>query len=217
MLIDIQYAKSLSPTGTPMGAYSTKWISGTIEKIIAEQKARIGRFFTYHKLLLDLRGRAEGIMAVDRTKGASLLSRINSGLINQKKLESEGIQMLSAVDLVKRSPIIQLMLTREIDYDVISEDVTLRADRLIVNLKNLLLQSARLNSDLGDHEGVVSRIERDIISIEGEIAGRGLIPKVTRILEKPAQMLKYVAIIAGVGALVYFLPKGKARGVKRHA
>lgn len=206
-IIDTQYAKSISPTGTPIGRYSESWITGAIGKIIAEQKARLGRFLTYQRLLLDLRGRAESIIKADPTRGRALLNRVNVSLTNQARLEREGMTLIGTISAIQSNPIIQLITTKTVTP---STEITLRGDKLIAQLKDLTVQSAGLNNALSDHESTVARLEKDIKNIEGELVGRGFVPKVTKLFEKPMQMLKYVAIIGGIGALVYFLPKKKA-------
>lgn len=225
-IIDIQYAGSRAK-GVPfgfcpdhnnpsnLGRYSESWITGAMNEVLAEQQARLGRFLTYKRLLLNLKGRAENLLRAKPELGRSLLGRVNVALKDQSILESDGLSLIIEITNIKKNPLIQAFVEKRIDYTLFSADMTLRADKLIASLKNLLTQSGTLNRAISDHEGNVDTIEKDIIRAEGGIAGRGLLPKVTKLFDIPTKMFKWGTLVVGGVALVYLLSKQKPRRLQK--
>ncbi len=204
-LIDVSFARSRLAGGF-LGD-NASFVSGAVDKLVADQKARLGRFLTYQKLMLDLKDRAQAIQKFDSVRGASFISRINSALANQSRLESDGFSILNAANNIKASPIIQLVTNKTVNYSLVSADVATRADALLSQLNDLLKNSVALNSDISDHEGTVTRIEKDIISAEGDLAQRGFIRKaVSAGSETMNKLVKYGAIAGVVVGVIYFLP-----------
>ena len=192
--------------------YSSSTIANFINLILREQKARIGRFLTYDKLLANLKDRAYTIRKVNPSVGTALEGRVNNAIANQKRLESEGFEIINAVGQIQKNPIVQLLMKETVDRSVISDDVFARGSDLIALLKNLTTRSASLNSALGDHEAVISRLEKDIESMEGDLAERGLLRKTVKIgSETIGKALKYALIPAGIIGVLYLMPKTRKR------
>lgn len=203
--IDVQYAGSRL---SGMGEYSASWINGAITQVMNEQQARVGRFLTYKQKLYNLASRSSNIKSADSTRGTSLLGRCSSAQANQVMLESRAIELLSSVSKLQTNPIVKLLTNTNINQDDLSADLIARGAEIISTLRGSILQSASLNSELTKHEEVVIRLEKDINSIEGELAGRGLLAKagkgLTNVLSAPIQYVKWAAIIVAGGLFMYY-------------
>jgi hypothetical protein len=210
--VDISYAGSRIPRScalSGLGDYSPSAITGFIDRIIADQKARVGRFFTYQSVLIGLRDRALAIKATD-SRGTQLVARIDAALKAQTAYEAAGMKLLTDAANIKSQPIIQLLLNKNINYSLISAEQVQRGDQLIGSLSNMLTQSAALNKNVDAHEKTVNAIKSDVARIEGELSGRStILGTAQKILGVPVSMMKYGAIIAAVAAAIYFIPRGK--------
>lgn len=204
--IDTQYAKSFLGANdllTPLG------IKNTINQIIADQKARVGRFFTYSQLLLDLQSRARGIAQVDATRGSLLSSRVQSAQQNQSRLESAGLSIFATLDKIQKDPLIIALTGGTTDTTQWSYELVNRGSQAITLITSLLSQSASLNDDIAKHERTIKGLESDIKSIEGDLLGKGIIKNIKSLASPLTDSLKYVGLGIGALAVIYVLGQRK--------
>lgn len=193
-----------------LSGYSSTWLSSTINTIIAEQKKRIGTFLIQHSKLLDLKSRAENIKKADVTAGTSLIGRIDTALATQSRLEGQGLNIFSEISAIQNNAIVKAFTGQTITYAQFSPETTGRLDTLISDVKDLLVSSARVNEGLEAHASNVKTIEKDITRIEGDLVGRGLMPKAKSLLSIPAEITKHLGYIALAGGALFILSRGGA-------
>ena len=179
-----------------------------INEIIAEQKARVGRFLTYEQLLLNLIERIKTIKKYDNQSGEVLLSRANTLYNNQKNLETSGLSLINNVMQLKEDPVVKMVIEGKADFNILSIELINRINDLWNKLKDFYNISNTLSGNLDKHEKEIKNLETDVINKENELIGKGLLPKVSHGFSDIFGNIKTILIYGGVIAVsVFVLPK----------
>jgi hypothetical protein len=189
--------------------FSAQGIKDVINQITADQKARIGRFFTYSQLLLDLKSRAQNIARTDSARGIQLMGRVDSASANQARLESQGMSIFATLDKIQKDPLIIALTGGRTDTSLWSTELANRGSSAVSLISGLLAQSAGLNTEISKHEKTVKALESDIKSIEGDLLGKGILKNIQGLTSPLTDSLKYIGLGIGALAVIYVLGQRK--------
>lgn len=194
-------------------ALDVKIVTDNLAQIIADQKARVGRFFTFQQKLLELKGRSAAIEQVNASEGTVLIARCDTLLKKQKDLESAGVDLIKKANDLYNNPLIQI-LTKNPSYTAspdISTDIIGRISAIFTDVKNALATSNVFNGEVSKQEDAIIKLEKDVYSKEKSILGQGIIPTLSKLGGGVTDILKWVAV-AGVGVLgIYFAITSSAK------
>jgi len=182
-----------------------------LDQIISEYKFKIGEFLQFSFRIENLKNRSYNLTKISAGSAAGqiFMSRADTLLKIQKDLELKGADVLTLAASLKDNVII-----KEIQAGRLTATALLSAD-MIWRLTDLWSRISSLKSNLADvwkgydsQKAAITALEKDIKSKEDELAGLGLLTKITTPVSGIFGDIKTIAIAAAAGiAAITILPK----------